>query len=74
MEITRQTVPANGTDEYIIMSNHMPGIIIICDAAGALHELLLQYSDYENAIQEGVNEEKSLIIRRWITLPMVHRP
>jgi len=58
-------------DEYIIMPNHMHGIIIISDAVGAIHELALQDSDFENAIQEDVTEKNSPIIRRRMTLPMV---
>ena len=46
-------------DEYILMPNHMHGFIIISDAVGAIHELPLRESDFENAIQEDATEKNS---------------
>ena len=66
-----QRFPQIELDEYIIMPNHIHGIIIITDTVGAIHELPIHPSDIENGLQPDVTEENSPAIRRRMTLPRV---
>ena len=63
-------------DEFIVMPDHMHGIVIISDVgaihAGAIHELPRQRDPkYKNATQQDALEKNSPIARRRMTLPMV---
>jgi REP element-mobilizing transposase RayT len=63
-------------DEFIVMPDHMHGIVIISDVgaihAGAIHELPRQRDPkYKNATQQDALERNSPIARRRMTLPMV---
>ncbi|MFA9402119.1 MAG: transposase [Anaerolineales bacterium] len=63
-------------DEFIVMPDHMHGIVIISDVgaihAGAIHELPRQRDPkYKNATQQDALEINSPIARRRMTLPMV---